>query len=314
MSFSLKNSHIIVNYHYVRNVNKNDKGINSCSIKEFERQIGFLSSSYKIVSIPEVFNSVQENTKGRFCAVTFDDCLKDVYVNAFPVLKKNKCMATIFPIASVFEGKMPYVHKMHMLISVFGVRSLIKFFNNFIEKLPEYKNKYRIPLNKRLFKKIRLDDDIPTANFKEVVSVIPDGLRNSFIDTVFNKTNIKENDALKDFFASKKEIISMLNNSFEIGSHSYEHKNLRTMSQVNLKDDIDKSLNILSSLFVSKNKIKTFSYPHGRFNKNILEVLSKTNIEYAVTIEEKNITKKTNRFSVPRYDTNNIRDYLDLQK
>lgn len=314
MSFSLNRKYIVVNYHYIRNSPDKFKGINFCSIKEFKRQVLFLSSNYKVVSLPEVFNLAKKNIDGKFCAITFDDCLKDLYINAFPILKKYNCIATIFPIASVLEGKMPYVHKIHILISKIGIEKLVDFFNNFLEKYLKYFKKYKILKNKRLHKNVRLDDDILTANFKETIAVVPDKLRNDFIDNIFKQIGLNERILLKNLFMSVKEIKDMSKICAMIGNHSYDHNNMTTLSLEEIKRDVVFSKKVISSILEGKDKINIFSYPHGRYNNKISKILSEYGFEFAVTIKEDSLNKKTNQFSIPRYDTNNIRDYLNSQK
>lgn len=305
--FSLKNNYISINYHYIRNPSDESHGINSCQTKEFEKQIKFLSENFKIVSIPEIFSFSQKKIKGRFCALTFDDCLKDVYTNALPILKKYKVSATLFLISSVFEKRLPSVHKLHILLSKFSIIELIDKFNQF------FKGELFISKSRRIYKGRRLDDDFLTANLKETLAVIKPNLKDNFINSVFEKLNLNESAIIDDFFMSRKEIKELCDLGFVLGNHSYSHNNLSTLSVTDIKDDIKRSKRIMSDFFNGIRGSDIFSYPLGRWNKNILEILNEDGFKYALTIREKFISSKDKPLLIPRYDTNNLRDFLDTE-
>ena len=209
MDFSLKDSYVVVNYHYVRDPSEKQQGINSCSVEEFDRQVKFLSGNFKIVSIPEVFGAAKNKLSGRFCSLTFDDCLKDVYVNAAPILKKYNSSATLFPITSVFKGRLPSVHKIHILLSEFSAEYLIDLFNGYLDKhYLDLGDKYKIPKDKRVMEHLRLDDDLLTANFKETLTIAPSGLKENFVDFCFKKVGLAEKRIRSQLFMNESEVKS----------------------------------------------------------------------------------------------------------
>lgn len=300
-----KDNYIIINYHYIRNPSDESRGINSCSIDEFEKQIKYLSDNFKIVSIPEVFKSAQERIKGKFCAISFDDCFKDVYTNALPVMNKYGINATIFLISSVLERKLPSAHKLHILLSKFTSRELIDKFNKL------FNSKIFIPKNKRIYKDRRLDDDILTANLKEILILISPSLKDDFINSVFETLGFDEAKIIDDFFMNSSEIKSLCSKGFILGNHSYSHNNLSSLSIKDIKKDIKKSKKIMHDFFGSIGISNIFSYPSGRWNKNVLGVLSKEKFKYGLTIKEKPVSCRDNALLIPRYDTNNLRDFLN---
>ncbi len=311
--FSPAENYFLVNYHYVRDFSEKYRGINSCQLIEFEKQIKFLSGNFKVVLISDVVTAAANGTADKFCAITFDDCLKDVYLNATPILSKYNCQATLFPITSVFESRLPSVHKIHILLSNFSAEYLIGLFNDYLKKEHvELVNKYKIPKDRRISQTLRLDDDVLTANFKETLTVAPYRLKNGFADSCFKELKLDEKAVVKDFFMNQDEIKEMVSYGFKIGSHSHCHDNMANLSSYELKQDIYKSKEVLSGILGDKSKIESFSYPHGRWNKEVLNALVSQNFKYALTIEERGITKKDSYFLLPRYDTNSIRDYLNL--
>lgn len=63
----------------------------STPVSDFEEQVQFLSENFRVKSLTETLSS-----DDGAVVITFDDGYKDVYVNAFPVLKKYGMTGTIF--------------------------------------------------------------------------------------------------------------------------------------------------------------------------------------------------------------------------
>jgi peptidoglycan/xylan/chitin deacetylase (PgdA/CDA1 family) len=85
---------VILCYHDV----SDDGWTFSVSIDKFKRQISQLSRSAKIVSLRELLSS--KSSKITQIALTFDDGYQGVYINAFPILNKNKFQGTVFVVGN----------------------------------------------------------------------------------------------------------------------------------------------------------------------------------------------------------------------
>lgn len=292
---------IIVNYHYVKDPSPDFSGIHPCPISEFRRQIGFLSSYFKIVTVGEVFESAARGNSGnKKCAITFDDCFKDQYKNAEPVLEKYGAVATFFPITATLEGRIPTAHKIHILLSRLCISELIAIFNDFIyKKWPGFVNRYHIPLERRLVMR-RMHEETPTANFKEVFSVLPNDIRSDFLEGMFSVLNIDEKKVCDGMFMNKNELVSLRDKGHYIGGHTHNHYALDVLNEHGAGEDVlngvDKLVNIL------KYRPNVFSYPHGRYNDTILKVVKNAGFDYGVTLERRYPNKQDNRLAIPRYD------------
>ena len=64
----------------------------------FAKHIRWLKKHFELVQLDDWLENSANNKKlpKKACAITFDDGWKDNYTHAFPVLKKEKCPATIF--------------------------------------------------------------------------------------------------------------------------------------------------------------------------------------------------------------------------
>ncbi len=307
---NFKEDYIAVNYHYVQNPSAQWQGIYPCSVDDFEKQVKFLSENYKIVSVGEIYQAVKQGQKGKFCAITFDDGLRDQYNNAVPILRQYHVTATFFIIASVLEGYLPTTHKIHTLLSKISTKFLVDMFNSFlVEFHPDLENQYFIPKNRRLTER-RKHESLVSANLKETFIILPEDIKNQFLNNCFEKFKLDEEKISQQFFMNNSEIKHLKNQQMIIGSHSYKHYALDTVNDDTLSKDIKLANRIFKKLLDETPII--FSYPHGRSHDQVVKVLIKEGFKYAVTIENRGLRFDDHPMLIPRYDANDIRDFLDL--
>lgn len=306
--FANKENYIIVNYHYIQEPSEDWRGIFPCSPGEFKRQVEFLQEQYKIVSVVEVFKAAREEKPGKFCALTFDDCLRGVYENAVPVLVDKKLKAVFFPITSTFNNVLPYTHKVHVVLSKLSSSELIERFNKYlVSNHPNIYKKYEIPKDRRIENK-RSFDDVMTANFKETIIAVPTDVRDNFLDSVFKELKLDEKELSKKFFMSKDEVLNLKELGMEIGYHSHLHFPYNIGIKEKIEEDIRQNKEELFKLLGEN--LNIMSYPNGRTSDEAIDVLKNEGIDYALTIEKRGVEKGDNPYLIPRYDTNNIRDFI----
>jgi peptidoglycan/xylan/chitin deacetylase (PgdA/CDA1 family) len=97
-----KNRLLILKYHRIGDYNKLYKENLSANLKNFEKQLKYLSKNYKIIS----FNDIDKTQKGNnYVIITFDDGYKDNFTKAYPLLQKYNIKATFFPTTSFLGNK-----------------------------------------------------------------------------------------------------------------------------------------------------------------------------------------------------------------
>jgi peptidoglycan/xylan/chitin deacetylase (PgdA/CDA1 family) len=82
----------------------------------FSRQLHFLKKHYSIIS-PEQLNNVLTNRgtlPNKAVLLTFDDGYRDVYENAYPLLKELGLKALIFPATDYIGGTKPFPHDVEL--------------------------------------------------------------------------------------------------------------------------------------------------------------------------------------------------------
>ncbi len=94
------------------------------------------------------------------------------------------------------------------------------------------------------------------------------------------------------------QIKEWIENGYEIGSHTLDHKDLTKLTYENKKDQIIKSFSKLNEDYGIKSE--SFSYPYGKYDQECIDIL-KEYCSYAVTTKKSLYNKKKNsNYEIPR--------------
>ncbi|HEY4486801.1 MAG TPA: polysaccharide deacetylase family protein [Candidatus Paceibacterota bacterium] len=310
MAFSLNDNHIVVKYHYIDNPREDRRAFYPCPIKEFERQIIFLKNNFKITTVENVFNAAQENSSEKMCALTFDDGLKDNYQNAIPILKKHRVTGTFFPITKTFEGFLPATHAMHILLSSQSSEDLVGNFNTFLSAtFPDMVGQFYISKTKRLTMERKMYDDVSTANLKETMNRVPRNIRDTFLEMIFKELGLDKEKISSALFMTPLEIKDLYRKGYLIGSHAHSHEALDTTEESLAWEEIRTSKKILKELLGTP--VTVLVYPQSGPKIVPQAMLKEEGLRFALSTERRGVLKGDDPYLIPRYDTNDIRDFLD---
>lgn len=164
-------------------------------------------------------------------------------------------------------------------------------------------------------------DEIDKHKKKQIIITFDDGYKDvhkfalpilkkyDFKATCFLVSNLigKKNywDSLRSDFVPKnlmntEDINEWINNGMFIGSHSHNHDDLTKLNKLDLEKDLDYSKKSLEDKF--GNAINNFSYPYGKVNKFVFNVIEKK-YKRAVTINRSRYeTNKHDMLLIPRID------------
>ena len=289
-------NYIVVNYHYIKP--EKLRGLNPCTEENFQKQLGYLRANYTMASVAKVYQAGISGQAGKFCALTFDDGLKEHYGFVFPTLKKYSIPGTFFLSGEILrDRKVSLTHKLQFLLWRFDTVNLVAMFHKF------FNNKYHIDDKVKINPRRRFDDVI-TVNFKETLMILPLAERAAFINDVFGKY-YDEAKIADEFFINPAEAQHMIRGGMEIGAHGFRHLSLEVLSPAEQRHDIESGIAALAETISVKTEV--FSYPHGRANSDTLEILRANGFKYGVTIKPEDVNLAVDPLLIPRYDANDIK-------
>ncbi|MDD1653039.1 MAG: polysaccharide deacetylase family protein [Methanomicrobiales archaeon] len=280
----------IIMYHYVRP--RTDPPYISLSAEGFEQQVKYLLERGPIIS----FRDLALGKTGSI--LTFDDGLKDHYLNAYPILKKWNVTGAFYPSgeSTVHKTLLP-VHLNHYLLAMLGSEKYAEHFNALV---PE---ENAIPTDRKLNEKYAYDD-ILTANIKHVILMMPEREKIPILTTIARENGIDLAAFHDMLYLDREEIRELVEGGMEIGSHGFSHQSLSTMGRAEQEEEIRKTQRILSS--ITGEKTVLFSYPYGGYDAHTLDLLGKYGFTHAVTTDFGLSDRTTPLLRLKRIDTNKV--------
>ncbi|MBI2097292.1 MAG: polysaccharide deacetylase family protein, partial [Candidatus Sungbacteria bacterium] len=208
-----------------------------------------------------------EKREDKLCAVTFDDGLAEHYRVVWPILRQYQAPAAFFPIGlPLAEKRMPLTHKLHILLSETPILDLIQQVRRF------FGGRVHID-SERLINPKRRFDDVLTSNLKETLIALTVDERSRLIEGLFGQSHSseQERELVKEFFMSAEELGELKANGMDIGSHTYGHLALDTLSRSEQLEEITRGREALCNALGCHPDM--FVYPHGRYNANTLGIV-----------------------------------------
>lgn len=303
----------VVMYHYVRDLkNSRFPEIKGLDLALFNEQIEYLKKNYNFISIQEVIDSVENcsNIPEKSVLLTFDDAYSDHYTNVFPVLDKHKIKGCFYtPAKAIVENTVLDVNKIHFVLASVDDKSLI--LNDLKILLKKYKEQYKLYDFSYYFRKLAQDDPYDS---KEVVFIkrllqvdLPEELRMKMVDYLFEKyTGMSEQSFSKELYMSEAQLQHMISQGHHIGNHGYNHYWWNSLSEKDMKKELESSMAFLQRIGVDMNNW-TACYPYGSYDDQSIKMLEEMGCKLAFTTEPGIArTIRSTRFVMPRIDTNEL--------
>jgi peptidoglycan/xylan/chitin deacetylase (PgdA/CDA1 family) len=298
-------------YHYVRDIEDSRYPlIKGLSTVDFIKQIEYLHKMYRIISMEEVIYSIDNNRTlpNNSVVLTFDDGYIDHYLNVFPVLDRLGIQGSFFiPVRPVVERIVLNDHKIQFILSssddsmsvINDIKNLLKKNSYFIDDFDNYYKKIAIPSSY---------DSGDIIFIKRMLQTeLPEDIRNKIVDKLFDKyVGVKESVFSKELYVNEEQVNHMRRNNMHIGIHGYNHYWWSKIDRVQLEKEIDLSLDFISEIGMDMDNW-TACYPHGSYDKRVVDVLEEKGCKLALTVEDgvARVSQKS-RFLLPRIDTINI--------
>lgn len=238
------------------------------SLTNFEDQIAWLNSHYKVCSLAEFLQCDSNDGKA---AITFDDGYRDNLINALPILQKYNCPATIFVSCGLINRTASmWWEELKYLQSRCGELTIDGHSYSLGELCQLCKNKDPQEVED-LLQKLRKNLGINSFSYE---------------DLVINEDELK--------ILDNEQLIS-------IGLHTQNHVALHTLSDIELREEIYQSKKQLESWL--GHPVNHMSYPYGEkihINERVLATVKEANFKAAFSTQYGFITSESNPLKLPR--------------
>jgi peptidoglycan/xylan/chitin deacetylase (PgdA/CDA1 family) len=268
---------LIVGYHRV--VQDFDRSATSSipsmliSARMLEQQLDWLGGHYRLVSLQEMGQRLEEGRTAGTAAVTFDDGYADVYENAFPILARKGIPATIFVVSETIGTARSLSHD--RLYALLG-RALSDAADpaGMLAGLHQACG-LRVPDPRVLARATR-------TNFTALrlfLDTLPQPAIFAVIATLESRFGVPSGDG--DRALTWEMIEAMASAGVSIGSHGRTHALLTHESQERKHDEIAGSRRMLEARL--KRPIEHLAYPDGRFDSGTLIATAAAGYRFAYT-------------------------------
>jgi peptidoglycan/xylan/chitin deacetylase (PgdA/CDA1 family) len=285
---SLKNGLYCFNFHRIGAWQETnyDPCVFSCDADNFEKYISFIKNNFRVVSLDEVNEIVENNTPitEALALITFDDGYSDNYHIAFPLLKSLDLPATFFITTSLINSNLiPWWDEIAWHIRQLPSQSL---------KLTPWAQA------------LTIDKSPSRQNIRSVLQQIKanPSLIESQLDELRALTE-RSNNEIRNIFMTWSQLTEMIDNNMTVGAHSHTHKIFSCLSESELNFELKESKRLIE-LNLSNN-INSLSYPVGSaktYNKSMYKTISSNGYKLAFSFSAIiNNNLNENRFEIGRF-------------
>jgi peptidoglycan/xylan/chitin deacetylase (PgdA/CDA1 family) len=267
---------------------------NIVHVRKFEEQISFLKKNYKIVPLTSLIERLQDGGEvpSNWVVLTFDDGYKDNVQHAAPLISKYKIPATMFIITGVvLDNRKLFYDEIQGIIDNTDIKEIC------------------LNVSGRKFKY-----DLSTKKKKnDAVLNLVLGMReknSEELNDIMNNLRVlcgvtADRQGSKSAYLSEEDLAFLTNSGIEIGSHTKNHRNLITLTERELNEEIKDSKKILDEMH---SDVTSFSYPFGKrstYNLFIKNMVKHAGYTSAVTTNFGKVTPESDRYELPRIGVRN---------
>ena len=303
----------IVMYHYVRDLTHSRyPEIKGLQTELFHQQVAYIAKHYHPISAYDLMDAIasDEALPPKAILLTFDDAYIEHFNEVFPVLDKAGISACFFPPAKcVLEHQVLDVNKIHFILAcVSNKNDLVA---SITQSIDSHRAAYELDPTEVYW------DQLAVANGRDPAEVVfvkrmlqrelPEALRKILTDALFKKyVSDDERAFAQELYTSVDQIECLQRNGMYVGSHSFDHYWLNSLSEHRQRQEIDLSLKFLRAVG-SDTERWIMCYPYGAYDETTLKILREKNCVVGLTtrVDIAN-TRIDDPLTLPRLDTNDL--------
>lgn len=279
----------------------------------FHAQLGYLRKNFNVVSMSELANGIAKQKVRKTVAITFDDGFKDNYTNAAPLLDYHDLPATFYVATSAMEQEYVYwwdalqeiifesevlPARLDILIDSTPVHFEFKSDSTLTSKIANQNRawNYHLPIpNERVALYMLLWHHIKPLAYAQQTEVLSAIRQWAAHEVLMNADAVT---------MSVREMQMLSENPlFNIGAHSVHHAMLSQQTPAEQAYEVKESKNQIEK-WLGK-PVNGFAYPYGNYSPTIQALLKEAGFEYAVSTEQKAVTREDDPFALPRLQVKN---------
>jgi peptidoglycan/xylan/chitin deacetylase (PgdA/CDA1 family) len=265
----------VMMYHYVRDSGdaaEAGSGIPGMLTRAFEAQLDELSRQYTFVTWSNVRSALQEGRPLPIsaCLLTFDDGVRDHYINVFRILRDRSLSGLFFALDRSKDDGLVLAHKIHFLLAKLGLagfREAIWGKLNLMqrEQYSQSEKRYQIK-----YPPVSLDGRINLlkAILQRDLSVEVDPL----LSDLFEMHIGSESELARNYYLNLEQIREMRAGGMHFGGHSRTHPWFDWIDADSRNTEIKESSEWLQQV---EPEPWAFAYPYGGLSQDAPNLLKK---------------------------------------
>jgi peptidoglycan/xylan/chitin deacetylase (PgdA/CDA1 family) len=217
------------------------------STSSFERQMRFLASHYKVVSLAAAIEHLHGGAADPVLVITFDDGYEDNYQNAFPILQRYGLPATVFLTTGSIDAQQPIWFS--RMAHAFKTTD-----RQFVDLEIDIPRRFRMRTEED-----RLDSNRQVFNLLRASS---DSDRQYWYDRVLRDLGVRDDRANPDRMLRWDQVRLMKAGGIDFGSHTVNHPFLSKVDPEQAGWEICESKRRIEEEL--ELPVLHFAYPNGR--------------------------------------------------
>lgn len=263
----------VMMYHYVRDRGDEAEagsGIPGMPVQAFEAQLDTLSRQHTFVAWRDVRRAFQEQQSlpSSACLLTFDDGIRDHYINVFQILRARKLSGLFFVLDRCETQGLTLAHKIHFLLAKLG---LVRFREALWNKLDpaqreqfkqaekQYRRRYP-PISTE--RRIDLLKAVLQRDLSEEVNPLLSELMEVHVGA--------EKELADSYYLTSDQIREMRAGGMHFGGHTRSHPWLDWIDAETRKEEIHASAEWLRRFEPGP---WAFAYPYGGLSEDSPQIL-----------------------------------------
>ena len=243
----------------------------------FEQHLDWIGQRFSFISLDELGAILEQGRTFHkpVAAITFDDGYRDIYHNAFPILKRKGIPAAVFVVTGLVDTPHAPAHdNLYALLS--QVQSHWPDLSHNLRRLL-----HDLGIPPSLILRRRGCGLTPFDATRELLIRLSRFDVSRIVDALKKEVSIPDN-IIEDSRTLTWQMLAEMNSfGITIGSHTRSHALLTNESSSKVQEELEQSrLELTTQL---KSPINHFSYPDGRYNIDSIQAVASAGYRYAYT-------------------------------